>query len=180
MRVPAVALVLVLGACSGDSSPAAATQTPAPAPAPRRAWALQARFPGATLKNVAPVRTPAGVLEQHTEMFEDEDGAFFVQWADHPPDYVARVSREAVYDHAAEGAAAAVGGKITDSRRLERSGFVGREILVEDGRGTAYRSQFFLVEGRLHLAGVATSKDRLSQPIVRDFFDSVRLVQNER
>jgi len=180
MRLPAVAALLVLGACSDDPQPAAPVQQPARAPAPESAWVLQAHFPGPTRHDVAPIQTPAGVLERHTERFEDEDGAFVLQWADYPQAYVTKLSRDSIYDHAGLGAAAAVGGKVTRSSPLELSGFVGREVFVDDGRGGAYRSQFFLVDRRLHLAGVATSPARLAEPIVRDFFGSLRLVQTPR
>jgi hypothetical protein len=101
-----------------------------------------------------------------------------VQWSDYPEDYIAKLSRDVLYDHAAQGAALAVRGTIKSSRQLELSGFVGREVVVDDGRGHANLGRFFSSAGRLHVATVATAPERLSGPVVQAFLDSLRLDRN--
>jgi hypothetical protein len=171
-------LVLLAAAIAGACSKA--PQRPEPPPQSTRSegasWALQAVFPGATSRKVAPVATPAGVLEQHTEMFQDAQMALVVQWADYPPAHVAGGTQEAFYDQAARGAAQAVGGRIQDSRRVELAGIAGREVLVDDGRGAAFKARMFLLGSRFHLAGVTTAPARISDPRVSAFFASLRLV----
>jgi hypothetical protein len=173
--------LLALAACSTDSEPAPAHPAPTRPPAATDdAWLLEARFPGPTKTKVAPVAAPVGTLEQHTELFEDKDGAFVVQWADYPAAYIASVPRDKLLDHAVQGSIAAVRGRLETSRALELGGHAGREIQVADARGGAYLARFFLVGRRLHQAIVATTPARLSDPGVRAFLDSLRLVRAGR
>ncbi|MCC6669604.1 MAG: hypothetical protein IT458_00970 [Planctomycetes bacterium] len=172
--------LLVLPACREDPEPPDPGEATSAAPATQPALAdgrmLEAAFPGPTHSRTNPVQTPYGTLEQHTQMFQDEHGAFGVQWTEFPSERVARSSREAIYEQSVRGAAAATGAQVREQRRVDLGGVEGREVLVDDGRDHAYRARFFLVGNRLHHATVATTPARMAEPRVQSFFDSLRLV----
>lgn len=177
MKLSAIgALALVLAACDSDTTDPPQSKTDSSKPT--SGWTYEARFPGPTAKKKTPIPTPAGVLQSHTETFEDGNGALGVQWFDYP-EHTSIDDPTRVLEASARGAAQNTRSVIRELKPTRVQGMPAMLLLADLPKRGAYKATFVLAGRRQFAVYTATEKARLEEARVRALFESFRLVKSQ-